>query len=119
MTGPSAGYFDDNGHPISGNWDEIKVPGVTDQNAYALEITGDSMLPVYRQGDLIIVSPNTTPRKGNRVVIKTRSGEVFARVLISQGTKIVRLAYFDPNKPEEKRDLADIDWIARIIWATQ
>ena len=110
------GFFDDNGTPIPKAWDEIDVPGVTDQEAYALEITGDSMLPVYREGDLIIVSPNTSLRKGDRVVVKTRSGEVFARVLISQGTKVVRLAHFDPNKPEEKRDLADNDWIARIIW---
>ena len=39
-------------------WDKISVPGVTDNMAYALEITGDAMLPVYREGDIIIVSPD-------------------------------------------------------------
>ena len=48
------GFFDDSGFPAGNGWDEIEVPGVTDSNAYALEITGDSMLPVYREGDTIV-----------------------------------------------------------------
>ena len=57
------GFFDDSGFPVGNGWDEIDVPGVTDATAYALEITGDSMLPVYREGDTIIVSPGATLRK--------------------------------------------------------
>ena len=44
------GYFDDSGFPVGNGWDEIDVPGVTDQNAYALEITGDSMMPLVGAG---------------------------------------------------------------------
>jgi hypothetical protein len=69
------GYFDDSGCPAGSGWDEIDVPGVTDQNAYALEITGDSMMPVYREGDTIIVSPSASIRKGDRVVVR-RDGQV-------------------------------------------
>ncbi len=60
------GFFDDSGFPEGNGWDEIDVPGVTDPNAYALEITGDSMVPVYREGDIIIISPGATIRKGDR-----------------------------------------------------
>src|SRR6185436_6430437 len=48
----------------------------TDEHAYALEISGDSMKPAYRAGDVIIVSPGATVRKGDRVVVKTKDGEV-------------------------------------------
>jgi phage repressor protein C with HTH and peptisase S24 domain len=113
------GFFDDSGFPAGGSWDEIDVPGVTDQNAYALEITGESMLPVYREGDLIIVSPNTSLRKGDRVVVKTRGGEVMAKILHRQTAKTIELASFNPEHPPKTYEMNDIDWVARIIWATQ
>ena len=83
--------------PAGSGWDEIDVPGVTDQNAYALEITGDSMLPVYREGDIIIVSPNATVRKGDRVMVKTTrwpgDGEDHAA---ADRASTVELASFNP-----------------------
>src|ERR1700755_2464423 len=42
------GYFDDAGFPVGAGWDEIPFPEVADEHAYALEITGESMQPVYR-----------------------------------------------------------------------
>lgn len=115
----AGGFFDDGGFPVGKGWEEIAFPAVSDEHAYALEISGDSMKPAYRNGDVIIVSPGATVRKGDRVVVKTTNGKVIARVLISQDAKLVNLAQFDPTKPEEQFEQADIDWIARIIWATQ
>jgi phage repressor protein C with HTH and peptisase S24 domain len=53
----SDGFFDDAGYPAGNGWDELEFPHVTDDRAYALEVSGDSMEPVYRDGDIIIVSP--------------------------------------------------------------
>jgi len=47
--------------------------------ATRLEITGDSMLPVYRDGDRILVSPQGSLRRGDRVVAKTHAGEVMGQ----------------------------------------
>ena len=33
------------------------LPCVEDENAYALEVTGDNMQPLYRDGNILIVSP--------------------------------------------------------------
>ena len=44
---------------------------LSDEHAYALEISGDSMKPAYRDGDIIVVSPGTAIRRGDRVVVKT------------------------------------------------
>lgn len=113
------GYFDDSGFPAGSGWDEIDVPGVTDQNAYALEITGDSMMPVYREGDTIIVSPSATIRKGDRVVVRTADGQVMAKIMQRQTSKTLELASFNPNHATKVLDMKDVDWIARIMWASQ
>jgi phage repressor protein C with HTH and peptisase S24 domain len=113
------GYFDDSGFPVGNGWDEIDVPGVTDNTAYALEITGDSMLPVYREGDTIIVSPGATVRKGDRVVVKTTDGQVMAKVMQRQTAKNVELASFNKDHDTKTLDMKDVDWMARIIWASQ
>src|SRR6188508_2497736 len=67
----SGGYFDDGGFPVGKGWEEIPFPQMNDAHAYALEISGDSMKPAYRDGDIIVVSPAATVRRGDRVVVKT------------------------------------------------
>jgi phage repressor protein C with HTH and peptisase S24 domain len=113
------GFFDDSGFPAGQGWEEVDVPGVTDTTAYALEITGDSMLPVYREGDRIIVSPAATVRKGDRVVVKTTDGQVMAKVMQRQTARTVELASFNPAHETRVLDLKEVDWMARIIWASQ
>ena len=68
------GYFDDGGYPVGGGWDEVSLPEIADPNAYALEISGDSMEPVFRDGDMVIVSPSAPIRRGDRVVVRTEQG---------------------------------------------
>jgi len=50
----AGGYFDDGGFPVGKGWEEIAFPSVTDEHAYALEISGDSMKPAYRDGHVIV-----------------------------------------------------------------
>ncbi|MEZ5840817.1 MAG: helix-turn-helix transcriptional regulator, partial [Hyphomicrobiales bacterium] len=76
------GFFDDGGFPVGGGWEEVAFPEARDPNSYALEVSGDSMLPLYRDGDVIIVSPSASVRRGDRVVVKTLDGEVMAKVLV-------------------------------------
>ena len=113
------GFFDDSGFPAGNGWEEVDVPGVTDQNGYALEITGDSMMPVYREGDTIVVSPSATLRKGDRVVVRTSDGQVMAKILQRQTSKTLELASFNPDHATKVMDMKDVDWIARIMWASQ
>src|SRR5688572_29397968 len=77
----AAGFFDDAGFPVGSGWEDIAFPELADEHCYALEITGDSMLPVYRDGDRILVSPSGNLRRGDRVVAKTHAGEVMAKQL--------------------------------------
>jgi phage repressor protein C with HTH and peptisase S24 domain len=112
-------YFDDAGFPVGKGWDEIAFPGVTDERAYALEISGDSMLPTYRDGDVIIVSPAAPVRRGDRVVVKTASGEIMVKELKRQTAKQIELKSLSADHPERTLTLEDVVWLARVVWASQ
>ncbi|MBX5453713.1 MAG: helix-turn-helix transcriptional regulator [Acidobacteriia bacterium] len=115
----SNGYFDDGGYPIGGGWDEIALPEVGDPNAYALKINGDSMEPVFREGDIVIVSPAAPIRRNDRVVVRTRAGGVMAKELIRRSAKRVELKSLNPSHPDYTFDLSEIAFMHRIIWASQ
>lgn len=114
-----SGFFDDSGYPIGGGWDEVHVPGLQDENVYALAIVGDSMAPVFRPGDRILVAPNQSVRRGDRVVVKTIDGEVMAKELHRQTAHRVELKSLNPDYDDRVISKKDIDWIARIVWCSQ
>ncbi len=113
------GYFDDAGYPTGSGWDEVLFPQIGDLHAFALEINGSSMEPIYRDGDTIVVSPAAGIRRGDRVVVKTNDGEVMAKELSRQSARKVELASLNKDHPDRSLDVEEIDWIARIVWASQ
>ncbi|HET7680449.1 MAG TPA: helix-turn-helix transcriptional regulator [Xanthobacteraceae bacterium] len=113
------GYFDDGGFPVGKGWDEIAFPAVNDEHAYALEISGDSMIPVYRDGDVIIVSPGAPIRRGDRVVVKTKKDEVMVKELKRRTSKTIELQSINAEHPDRTLAISDVEWIARIVWASQ
>jgi phage repressor protein C with HTH and peptisase S24 domain len=115
----SGGYFDDAGFPSGGGWDEIPFPAVNDEHAYALEISGDSMQPLYRDGDIILVSPSSAIRRGDRVVVKTRGGEVMAKELKRRTAKTIELKSLNAEHGDRVLSAADVLWMARIVWSSQ
>jgi phage repressor protein C with HTH and peptisase S24 domain len=115
----TGGYFDDGGFPAGKGWDEVGLPAVDDEHAYALEISGDSMKPAYRDGDVIVVSPATPIRRGDRVVVKTTDGEVMVKELKRRTAKTLELQSLNPNHVDRTLAAGDVEWIARIVWASQ
>jgi phage repressor protein C with HTH and peptisase S24 domain len=115
----TGGFFDDGGFPAGQGWDEIPFPSIADDSAYALEVAGDSMLPLYRDGDIIVVSPSARVRRGDRVVVKTTGGEVMAKILKRQSATELELASFNPEHAGRVVAVRDVAWMARIMWASQ
>jgi len=58
-------------------------------------------------------------RRGDRVVVKTRDGEVMAKILARQTGKQIELHSVNPAFEPRIIELVDVEWIARIIWASQ
>jgi phage repressor protein C with HTH and peptisase S24 domain len=113
------GFFDDGGYPVGGSWDEVGLPEISDPHAYALEISGESMEPVFRDGDHVIVSPAAPIRRGDRVVVRTAKGEVMAKQLTRRSARRVELRSLNPAHPDYTFDLPEVAWMHRIVWASQ
>ena len=115
----AGGFFDDGGFPVGAGWDEVAFPEAGNQHAYALEISGDSMIPVYRDGDVVIVDPDAPVRRGDRVVVKTRDGEVLAKELRRQTGKTLELKSLNPEHEDRVLSMDQVEWVARILWSSQ
>lgn len=115
------GFFDDAGYPAGAGWDEVTLPNFhpNDQQAYALEISGESMLPLYRDGDTIVVSPDSDIRKGDRVVLKTVDGEVMAKELVRQTNTRIEVKSLNPAHEDRIFLPCDVLWVARVLWVSQ
>jgi phage repressor protein C with HTH and peptisase S24 domain len=111
------GFFDDGGYPAGQGWEEVMFP--SGGNVFALEVSGDSMLPLYRKGDRLIVARDAPLKRGDRVVVRTAEGEVMAKTLQKRTARTVELASFNSAHKPVAVAVADIDWIARILWASQ
>ncbi|AHK43309.1 MULTISPECIES: helix-turn-helix transcriptional regulator [Ensifer] len=117
----AGGFFDDGGFPAGQGWDVVDFPAAAERRAgiYALEIQGESMLPLYRDGDVLIVDPGAQVRRGDRVVVKTREGEVMAKILVRHTPRNIELLSLNPEHPNRSFEMSEVEWIARIIWASQ
>jgi phage repressor protein C with HTH and peptisase S24 domain len=113
------GIFDDSGTPVGPGWGERAFPQINDPRAYALKISGDGLAPVYRDGDTIFVSPGAAVRLGDRVVLRTRHGEVMVMELHRQNARKVELAALNRAHPDHTLDSREIAWMARIVWVSQ
>ncbi|MBX5084263.1 helix-turn-helix transcriptional regulator [Rhizobium lentis] len=117
----AGGFFDGGGFPAGQGWDVVEFPANPSQKSgvYALEVQGESMMPLYRDGDVLIVEPGAQVRRNDRVVVRTNEGEVMAKVLLRRSPRSIELMSLNPEHPNRTLDLSDVDWIARIIWASQ
>ncbi|ORE89792.1 helix-turn-helix transcriptional regulator [Aurantimonas sp. 22II-16-19i] len=115
----AGGFFDDAGFPVGQGWDEIQLPAQSDEATYALEVSGHSMMPLYRDGDVIIVAPGASVRRGDRVVVRTREGEVMAKILQRRTARSIELGSVNPDYPDRQFGVEEIEWMARILWASQ
>ena len=75
---------------------------------FTLETVAVPRVGIIPTGDEI-VPPSDSPKEG----------EVMAKVLARQTAKTVELVSLNPEHPNRSFDLAEVDWMARIIWASQ
>jgi phage repressor protein C with HTH and peptisase S24 domain len=113
------GFFDDAGLPTGDGWDQTDLPRAGD-TLFSLRISGDSMLPLYREGDHVIVDQSATGvRKGDRVIARTLDGETMAKEVLALNARTVTLGSINPAWPPRVLNRRDIRWMARILWVSQ
>ncbi len=113
------GRLDSSGRPCGDDWAEIPCPGVADAHAYALRIVGDALEPAYRDGDVIVVSPDRNVHAGDRVLVQFADGELAVRLLRRLSGSEVELSTFATEPEIRVEALSNIRWMARILWVSQ
>ncbi len=113
------GYFDDAGLPVGDGWEQTDLPRPKD-SLLSLRIVGDSMDPLYREGDRIIVDREATEvRKGDRVVVRTTGGETLAKEIGALTAQVVTLTSVNPAYGARTLARNEIVWMGRILWVSQ
>lgn len=94
----SAGYpkdFTDLSYPKGAADTYLSCPDVSDPDAFAARVHGDSMTPKYRQGDIVIFSPRAAVKNGDDAFVRFNDGQTtFKRVFFEQdetGQSVIRL----------------------------
>lgn len=112
------GFFDEAGMPVGAGWDEVAAPDLG-SGLFALEVSGDGLTPVYRDGDRLLVSPTVEPRRGDRVVTRTTTGEVLVRELGRVTARTIELLALGRSGADRLLSRDEVAWIARIVWVSQ
>ncbi|MCM0019396.1 MAG: helix-turn-helix domain-containing protein [Tagaea sp.] len=109
--------FDALGHPKGRSWDDLPFPDLNDRYAYGLTVTGDSAEPIYRDGDLLVVSPRAALKRGDRAVFRTISGRMRAcEFLRKTPTRFELRPFGDEARDYETREVL---FAHRIVYASQ
>ena len=116
----SGKVFNEEGMPNEGpGWDEIEFPDFGQEKVFVLEVTGDGLGPLYRDGDILIVSPTASTRKGDRIVVCTTGGQILAQELKRRSAKTLEMTSLAKDQEDQVIPAEEIAWSARIMWARQ
>lgn len=98
---------------IPETWEE-RIPAVVeDENAFAIQIRGDSMEPKYSDGDVAVLLPGIFPRNGDLVIANVKDeGFVFKILTLVNGSpEQLRLTSYNPAYPPYDLPREKFHWI--------
>lgn len=109
------GYFEDLANQIDQTVETVS----RDPNAFAVEISGDSMEPLVSANDTVVLEPNMEPSNGMPVLVKLIDGRVFFKRLFRSGESVI-LQSDNPDYSDLEFERGEIAWIypARDIHRT-
>lgn len=97
----------------------IPFPDPLYEPLYALTVVGDSMTPLYRNGDVLFITTAVEPEPGDRVAVKLSIGEILAKVYMGRSDNEYVFRAVSPDHPDASLRADVVDWVARIVYATQ
>jgi len=112
------GFFVDS-HAVGQGFGDINCPyDVTDPNAYALIISGDSMAPKYEAGDIVVLSPAAGVQTGDYAVVRLADGQVMAK-RIKEKDSVFILESINPGFSDIECPRESVITMHRIVWVKQ
>jgi len=85
----------------------------------AVGVNGNTMLPLYRHGDILLVARDAPVKFGDRVVVESKAAGLLGGTLVHHGKdKTVLNRGGHPNR-EITLQSEDLSFLGRIVWASQ
>lgn len=103
------------GWPIDGpDWDEVAL-APAGEKMFAIRVDGRDLEPVFRAGDVVILSPTASMREGDRVMIRMRSGDIVAKKIVGHDRTTFRIRALAEEHADRAVPKHEISWIARVM----
>jgi phage repressor protein C with HTH and peptisase S24 domain len=111
--------FDKSGFPEDAGWEEIDFPSIEDPRAYILELDKDMAQDFCRSGSFLVVSPSSSIRRHDRVIVKPKQGSFVIGTIKRKTAQHYVIAAGNGSPAELSLSVKDIAWFGRIIWVSQ
>lgn len=82
-------------------------------------VHGNSMLPLYRHGDRLIVSDEVPIALGDRVFVESRDHGPLGGTLLYRDSKCIALMLGGRSRHDVLVEASQVEFIGRIVWASQ
>lgn len=122
INGVTAGYphdFSDLDYPPSVADEYVRCPDVSDPQAFAARVVGDSMMPGYIEGDIVVFSPNTVADNGDDCFVRFQDGQTTFKRVYQDGPDTIRLQPLNSKYPAETFDRHDITGVWPAVFRIQ
>jgi len=111
--------FDKSGFPEDAGWEEVDFPSIDDPRAYIVELDKDAAQDFCRPGSFLVISPSSSVRRHDRVIVKTKKGLLVIGTIKRKGPQEYIVAEMNSSSDELLLNVKDIAWIGRILWVSQ
>ena len=87
---------------------------------FAIYVSGDSMEPRYRHGDLLYAHKGRPPRPGDDVIVELNGadgmpGECYVKRLVKSGPRLLVLRQFNPPRDDLEFPAARVRRVYRVL----
>lgn len=122
----SAGYprdFTDLGYPARVADSDVPAPASGERDRFAARVCGESMLPAYADGDVVVFSPQAPVESGTDCFVRLEDGQTtFKRVFFEQdaaGEAVVRLQPLNPRFAPTVVPASQVAGVYRAVWLSR
>jgi len=111
--------FTDQGYPAGGGMYFIDRPSnFSDPNGFGVEVAGDSMVPKYEDGQVVLVDTRKRPASGDYAVVGLMAGEKYVKRYRESGGMVV-LESVNPLYPPVVVAPHEVRFAYKIVWVKE
>ena len=89
------------------------------EDVVPIVVRGNSMLPVFRHGDCLLVDPSGSLKIGDRVVARDIGGAIVGGTLLYRNEERIEIAAYSTSKRDSVLKAEEISFLGRVMWASQ